>query len=124
MISDISKTSGCEMATSNRARCHHCSRKIAKGTPRLIFIMNWTKRIKDKNGYKGNQNELVKWAIPIKRSICFKCAEKSLELDIKSQKQEISRLKKIRRQFRCKMKKDNVKELIINSEIMESLEKE
>ena len=99
MISNVSKITGCEIATSNRAKCHNCYRKIAKGTPRLIFTMNWTKRIKDKNGFGGAKNELVKWTIPIKRSICFKCAEKMLNLDIESQKKEISRLRKIKRQF-------------------------
>ena len=125
---DGSRITECEIATSNRAKCHSCQKKILKGTPRICFTMQWTKRIKDKNKFRTTeyikeQGGYVPWVLPIKRSICYKCAEKILDLDVKNQKNEIQRLRKIKNIFKRKMKKEKIQELIKNYEIMEVLEK-
>ena len=118
----------CEIAKSDRAKCHNCGSKIPAGTPRIYFYMNWKKRIKDKKNFKTpeyvkEQGGTVPWVIPIKRTICHKCSNMVLDYDIEKQKQEIQRLRKIKKQFNTKMALEKIQELIRNSEMMEVLEK-
>lgn len=118
----------CEIAKSNRAKCHNCKGKIPKGSPKIYFFMNWKKRIKDKKNFKTpeyikEQGGLIPWVIPIKRAICWKCSVRVLDYDIEEQKQEIQRLKKIKRQFNKQMKNKKIQEIIRNNEIIEVLEK-
>ena len=127
-MTEGSRITECEIATSNRAKCHNCRRKIPKGTPRICFTMQWTKRIKDKNQlrtaeYVKQQGGFVPWVLPIKRSVCYKCAEKILDMDVEHQKDEIQRLRKIKGIFKRKMKNEKIQELIKNNEMMEILEK-
>jgi len=118
----------CEIANSNRAKCHVCRSKIFMGSPRIYFMMNWKKRIKDKKnlkttGYIKDHGGMIPWDIKIKRAICHKCANKVLDFDIEMEKQEVQRLKNIKINFNRQMKTEKIQELIRNQEIMEELEK-
>ncbi len=113
----------CEISPSSKAKCHHCEKKLQKGTPRIYFNMNWKRKIKQKFKWK-NKGELIPWTIQIKRSICYECAELILNYNIDTQKKELSRLKLIKRKFKEKMKNPKIQETIRNNEIIEELEKQ
>ena len=106
----------CEIAPTGKAKCNICENKIPKGSPKIWFYVDWNRGVKV-------EGKVVPWKIRIKRGVCYKCVEKTIDYDINKQKMEIKRLNLIKKKFKNQIKKPKIQETIRNSEIMGELEK-
>jgi hypothetical protein len=115
-------------AKTGVGKCYFCKKEIPKGTPVFWF---WAKFQKRKTIFppKGAQTLTLPMTssteLNIKRKICFRCIEPDLLKSIlDNYREEIKKIKKIRKQFRRTLKGKRCKRAIENCVVLEELQKE